>query len=75
MRLTPEQIILSHGFNKAGTCMCGGIMTKKYKKGRTMIYVRPGKEQFKVKYRRETIHEFQPVANLETILNELDVAV
>lgn len=55
--------------------MCGGMLNKKYKRGPIVIYYRESKEQFKVREKRETIYGYQPVANLENVLNNLNVAV
>lgn len=72
-----EDVLKLFGFNKSGSCNCGGIRNEKYKKGKYVCYVRPGKSTFKIKEKNSIIEPFQPLSDLMNSLSKIfpDVAV
>lgn len=70
--MSTTEILIKHGFRDAGTCRCDGYFTRKYKKGRYEVRVRVNKYMFKIKEDNSTLYGYQPLINLESVLNELD---
>lgn len=70
--ITAQEFLLRKGYHFAGTCRCGGYFTEKYKKPPFEVKIRKTKYTFKVLEHNATLHWWQPLANLEKILNALD---
>lgn len=69
---TAKDFLIKRGFAPSGTCRCSGYFTEKYKKGNIEVKIRKAKYTFKITEDHSTLYSWQPLANLETVLNELD---
>lgn len=68
---TSEDILKQFGFYKSGSCNCGGVRNIKYKNGKYICYLRPGKEIFRIKEKNSFLDPFQPVSLLKNALNKI----
>lgn len=66
------ELLTKHGFKPAGSCRCDGYYTLKYRKGMYEFKWRKSRYTFKIMEQHSTMYEWQPLANLEKVLNELD---
>jgi hypothetical protein len=66
------QYLESKGFRPSGSCRCDGYFTLKFRKGVYEIKWRKAKYTFKIMEQNSTLHNWQPLENLENTLNELD---
>lgn len=69
--IMPTVLLAAHGYRYAGNCRCDGYFTDKFRKGNVEIRVRKTKYVFKVRQHGATLYTFQPLTNLEKVLNEL----
>lgn len=68
---TVQQFLLEMGYRFAGTCRCSGYFTEKYKNKKVEVRIRKTKYTFKVLEQNATLHSWQPLTNLEKVINEL----
>ena len=61
-------ILAAQGFYPNGSCQCGGITNKKFRKKDLVVYIRESRQQFYIKYRARKI---VPISNLEQLENAL----
>lgn len=65
------EILTKHGYLATGTCRCDGYYTHKFRKGSYEVRWRKSKFTFRVRYRHDSITEWQNISLLENTLNEL----
>lgn len=65
-----EELILSMGFTRTGTCNCGGYYTEKYTKANYEISWRRKRYLVKLKKSGETIFGWIPIHELDKAITE-----
>lgn len=66
-----EALIKSFGFQRAGSCNCGGARNEIYKRDNYQLYYRKRKQMFRIKKRNDIIVPVTSIINLETELKKL----
>lgn len=69
--MTHEEIIKAFGFQRRGSCSCGGTRNEIYIKGSYTLYYRKRPHVFRIKERNNVIIPITSLTHLETELKKL----